>query len=305
MKLADFGVSKTLEATWASTASIAGTPLWMAPEVVKSQAYSFSADIWSLGITAIEMAESMPPYADASPLRAMLMINRNPAPVLKEPEKWSPEFNTFLAVCLQKTPTLRHTTQQLCNHPFIKSAKIDGDALKDLIAAGKKMKKRREQLEEELQKQLKKSTKQTATSTTTASSFASTSGTMVVHDDKTKTVSSTMIVKDTADLFASSSGTVVVSPSSATATAKTSDAPMSFNTIVKENVSMATVIQPPITSLSRRTAIQRSNSGLLTDKSATTATATTEPFTKLYRTGSTYMRSLIPERAQDFKFLFM
>ena len=61
-KLADFGVSKQLSNTWAKTASVVGTPLWMAPEVASMQTYSLNADIWSLGITAMEMAEFFPPF---------------------------------------------------------------------------------------------------------------------------------------------------------------------------------------------------------------------------------------------------
>jgi len=130
-KLADFGVSRQMTNTWTKTMSMVGTPLWMAPEVAKMQSYSFNADIWSMGITAMELAEFYPPYADVSPIRAMILITRNPPPKLNGP--FSEEFNDFIAQCLKKDPESRPDAVTLIRHPFITKSRDGCDALKALL----------------------------------------------------------------------------------------------------------------------------------------------------------------------------
>ena len=82
--------------------TVIGTPFWMAPEVIQEVGYDYKADIWSLGITSLEMAEGRPPHADIHPMRAIFMIPTKPAPTVREPEKWSNTFCDFLACCLVK-----------------------------------------------------------------------------------------------------------------------------------------------------------------------------------------------------------
>ncbi|XP_062897125.1 serine/threonine-protein kinase 3/4 isoform X1 [Mobula hypostoma] len=131
-KLADFGVAGQLTDTMAKRNTVIGTPFWMAPEVIQEIGYNCVADIWSLGISAIEMAEGKPPYADIHPMRAIFMIPTNPPPTFRKPELWSDEFTDFVKQCLVKNPEQRAAATQLLQHPFIKGAK-PVSILRDLI----------------------------------------------------------------------------------------------------------------------------------------------------------------------------
>jgi len=124
VKLADFGVSAELNNTIARRNTVVGSPFWMAPEVIQEKTYDGRADVWSLGITAIEMAEGKPPHARLDPYRAIFLIPSNPAPTLADPDNWSPEMLEFIRCCLHKDPSQRYDAARLTSHPFIKSEVI-------------------------------------------------------------------------------------------------------------------------------------------------------------------------------------
>jgi serine/threonine protein kinase len=124
VKLADFGVSAELTNTINKRKTVVGSPYWMAPEVIRESHYDGRADVWSLGITAIEMAEGAPPHANLHPLRAIFVIPTKPAPTLADPDNWSPEMLDFVRCCCQKEPSQRHDSALLSSHPFVKQEVI-------------------------------------------------------------------------------------------------------------------------------------------------------------------------------------
>lgn len=132
VKLADFGVSAKLENTFSKRNTFAGSPYWMAPEIiVGSSTYNSKADIWSLGITAIEMAETVPPYADMHPIRALFEIPKDKPPTLKD-NHWSANFVDFLSKCLIFDQTKRLSAEELLQHKFVTNCKSKA-VLVDLI----------------------------------------------------------------------------------------------------------------------------------------------------------------------------
>jgi len=131
-KLADFGVAGQLTDTMAKRNTVIGTPFWMAPEVIQEIGYDCVADIWSLGITALEMAEGKAPYAEIHPMRAIFMIPTKPPPSFSQPDKWSPGFIDFVSRCLVKNPDSRATASELLQHEFIKNSKAP-EILADMI----------------------------------------------------------------------------------------------------------------------------------------------------------------------------
>ncbi|XP_034427563.1 TRAF2 and NCK interacting kinase b isoform X3 [Hippoglossus hippoglossus] len=156
VKLVDFGVSAQLDRTVGRRNTFIGTPYWMAPEVIACDenpdaTYDFKSDLWSLGITAVEMAEGAPPLCDMHPMRALFLIPRNPAPRLKS-KKWSKKFQSFIESCLVKSHSQRPSTEQLLKHPFIRDLPNERQIriqLKDHIDRTKKRRGERDETEYE------------------------------------------------------------------------------------------------------------------------------------------------------------
>ncbi|CAH8484344.1 unnamed protein product [Schistosoma bovis] len=128
VKLVDFGVSAQLDKTFGKRNTFIGTPYWMAPEVIhceqdSSCTYDARSDIWSLGITALEMAEGRPPLCEMHPMRALFLIMRNSPPRLKQSPNgsrhWTPRFHDFVNKCLTKDFHKRPNTSELFRHEFI------------------------------------------------------------------------------------------------------------------------------------------------------------------------------------------
>nr|XP_017497981.2 myosin-IIIb isoform X1 [Manis javanica] len=132
VKLVDFGVSAQLTSTRLRRNTSVGTPFWMAPEVIACEqqfesSYDARCDVWSLGITAIELGDGDPPLFDTHPVKTLFKIPRNPPPTLLHPEKWCEEFNHFISQCLIKDFERRPSVTHLLRHPFIKG--VHGNAL--------------------------------------------------------------------------------------------------------------------------------------------------------------------------------
>ncbi|KAJ3206148.1 hypothetical protein HDU67_008357 [Dinochytrium kinnereticum] len=154
LKIADFGVSAKLNSTSGRARTFIGTPYWMAPEVIRcdpdsstssSASYDTKADVWSIGITAIEIADKNPPLSDIHPMRALHLIPDSNELMLAKPKNWSKQFVDFISVCLTKDPVKRPSMAQLLNHPFmVKARDLNRQKIMaDLVAKAKLAKERK------------------------------------------------------------------------------------------------------------------------------------------------------------------
>ncbi|KOB74379.1 putative myosin IIIA [Operophtera brumata] len=140
VKLVDFGVSSHLAATAARRNTSVGTPYWMAPEVIAceqqlDESYDCRCDVWSVGITAIELAEGEPPLSGLHPMRALFQIPRNPPPMLSHPEIFSPQLSDFVADCLIKDMNQRPFARELLEHPLLLAVSSFEDKIRKELQA--------------------------------------------------------------------------------------------------------------------------------------------------------------------------
>ncbi|KAF7726701.1 p21 protein (Cdc42 Rac)-activated kinase [Apophysomyces ossiformis] len=148
VKLADFGHCAQLTKHQPKRNSVVGTPYWMSPEVIKGLQYDAKADIWSLGVLMLEMAQGDPPYVEHPPLRALFLIAANGLPPLREPDRWSEEFKDFIQKCTTEDPSQRPSAEELLKHPFLRSVATTND-MTELIEETRRLELMNQEEEEE------------------------------------------------------------------------------------------------------------------------------------------------------------
>ena len=132
VKLADFGHAVQLTHSVQKRGTFVGTPFWMAPEVITQSLYDSKADVWSLGITALELLRTVPPHSGVHAVRALFLIPKHPAPRLVDGEG-TPAMADFVERCLQKDPAERATASELCEHPFVRGAAAVDERVVELV----------------------------------------------------------------------------------------------------------------------------------------------------------------------------
>ncbi|KAK8963766.1 Mitogen-activated protein kinase kinase kinase 2 [Platanthera guangdongensis] len=140
VKLGDFGVAAQLTRTMSKRNTFIGTPHWMAPEVIQESRYDGKVDVWALGVSAIEMAEGLPPRSSVHPMRVLFMISSEPAPMLEDKEKWSLLFHDFIAKCLTKDPRLRPPATEMLKHKFIERCHWGASKMLPMIKRARQIK---------------------------------------------------------------------------------------------------------------------------------------------------------------------
>ncbi|XP_026387476.1 serine/threonine-protein kinase dst1-like isoform X2 [Papaver somniferum] len=139
IKLGDFGVSACLFDSGdrqRTRNTFVGTPCWMAPEVMEQlNGYDFKADIWSFGITALELAHGHAPFSKYPPMKVLLMTLQNAPPGLdyERDKKFSKSFKNMIAQCLVKEPSKRPSARKLLKHPFFKQARSNDYICRTLL----------------------------------------------------------------------------------------------------------------------------------------------------------------------------
>eukprot|EP01128_Nolandella_sp_AFSM9_P003470 TRINITY_DN1494_c0_g1_i2.p1 TRINITY_DN1494_c0_g1~~TRINITY_DN1494_c0_g1_i2.p1 ORF type:complete len:1350 (-),score=374.83 TRINITY_DN1494_c0_g1_i2:182-4231(-) len=137
VKIIDFGVSAVLKDPAEKRRTLIGTPYFMAPEIIsnktRSVPYDKMVDVWSLGITLIELAEKDPPLSQMNPMRALMQIPLREPPSLTAPDEWTPEFSEFLTLCLSREPRKRASLERLMDHAWLQNLP-SRDVLLKLIA---------------------------------------------------------------------------------------------------------------------------------------------------------------------------
>ena len=140
VQLADFGVSSSLMDSGerrGQRKTFVGTPCWMAPEVMEQSGYDYKADIWSFGITAIELANGHAPYAKFPPLKVLMLTLQNDPPTLDretDNSRFSRAFKEMIDSCLKKDPSKRPSADKLLQHPFFRSAKRSTHLVTSIIS---------------------------------------------------------------------------------------------------------------------------------------------------------------------------
>lgn len=135
VKLGDFGFCAALsEGEGCKRKTVVGTPYWMAPEVIRGESYDYKADVWSMGILALEMADGEPPLMDLPPMRALYVIVTQPSPKLREADRWSKACRHFIESMLVKEAQQRPDCWDLLQHPFLKKAAPSGASIAQLLA---------------------------------------------------------------------------------------------------------------------------------------------------------------------------
>ncbi|OVA06915.1 Protein kinase domain [Macleaya cordata] len=139
IKLGDFGVSACLFDSGDRQRmrnTFVGTPCWMAPEVMEQlNGYDFKADIWSFGITALELAHGHAPFSKYPPMKVLLMTLQNAPPGLdyERDKKFSKSFKQMIAMCLVKEPSKRPSARKLLKHSFFKQARSNDYILRTIL----------------------------------------------------------------------------------------------------------------------------------------------------------------------------